>query len=188
MQRIGVLAALCLLAGCGLLAQYDDGNAMVEAVRVQVDRVVPQTGGDPGEAALRRFYEARSYQPAWQGRQGQVAVQALLRSGTHGLDPAQYHATELAERERKFDRQTPVADRAAWDVAVSRSLLRLAVHLGQGQVQPELRQVKNAPAKPPADPAVTLERAAQGNPAEEIEALAPANDAYARMRHALARL
>lgn len=188
MRRIGVLAALCLLAGCGFLAQWDDGNAMVEAVRVQVDRVVPQSGGDPSETALRRFYEARSYQPAWEGRQGQVAVQALLRSGTHGLDPAQYHATELAERERKFDRQTPVADRAAWDVAVSRSLLRLAVHLGQGQVQPELRQVKNAAPRSPADPAAALERAAQGNTAEEIEALAPENDAYTRLRHALARL
>ncbi len=188
MRTIGALAVLCLLAGCGLLAQYDDGNAMVEAVRLQVDRAVPQGSGDPSEAGLRRFYEARSYQPAWQGRQGQVAVQTLLRSGTHGLDPGQYHATELAERQRKLDRRTPVADRAAWDVAVSRALLHLAVHLGQGQVQPELRQVKNAAAKPPPDPAVALERAAQGNPAEEIEALAPANDAYARMRHALARL
>lgn len=188
MRTIGALAALCLLAGCGLLAQHDNGNAMVEAVRLQVDRVVPQGSGDPGETPLRRFYEARSYQPAWQGRQGQVAVQTLLRSGTHGLDPAQYHATELAERQRKLDGQTPVADRAAWDVAVSRALMHLAVHLEQGQVQPELRKVKNAAAKPPADPAVALERAAQGNPAEEMEALAPANDAYARMRHALARL
>lgn len=188
MRWIGVLAALCLLAGCGLLTQYDDGNAMVQAVRQEVDRVVPHSGGDPNEGAVRRFYEARSYQPAWQGRQGQVALQALLRSGTHGLDPAQYHATELADRQKKLDRQTPVADRAAWDVAMSRALLRLAVHLGQGQVQPELRQVKKAPAKPPVDPAIALQRAAEGNPAEEIEALAPANDAYARMRHALARL
>ena len=61
MRTIGALAALCLLAGCGLLAQYDDGNAMVEAVRLQVDRVVPQGSGDPSEAGVRRFYEARDW-------------------------------------------------------------------------------------------------------------------------------
>jgi len=188
MRRIGALAALCLLAGCGLLARYDDGNAMVEAVRTQVDRVAPQGHGDGDQEALRRFYEARSYQAAWQGREGEAALQALLRSGTHGLDPALYHASELAERRRKIDRQTPVAERAAWDVALSRALLRLGDHLEQGQVRPELRRVNSPPARPPADRVAALERASHGDPAAEIEALAPANDAYTRMRHALARL
>ena len=187
MRSIGAFVALCLLAGCGLLAPYDDGNAMVEAVRAQVDRAAPRTGGDAETATIRRFYEARSYRPAWEGRQGEAALQALLRSGTHGLDPALYRASELAERREKLDGQSPPADRAAWDVAMTHSLVQLAHHLGVGRVQPELRQVKNAPA-PPADPAAALERAAQGNTAAEIEALAPGNDAYTRLRHALARL
>ena len=147
MRWIGVLAALCLLAGCGLLGRYDDGNAMVEAVRTQVDRVAPQGHGDADGPTLRRFYEARSYQPAWQGRQGEAALQALLRSGTHGLDPAQYQATELAERRRHLGAHATAEERAAWDVALTRSLLRLAVHLGQGQIQPELRRVKVTPEK-----------------------------------------
>jgi murein L,D-transpeptidase YcbB/YkuD len=188
MRRIGALASVCLLAGCGLLAQYDDGNAMIEAVRTEVDRVAPQGHGDATQDTLRRFYEARSYHAAWQGGEGDAALQALLRSGTHGLDPVRYHASELAERRRKLDRQTPVAERAAWDVAMTRGLLRLALHLGQGQIQPRLRQVKNSSARPVMDAVAALERAAQGNPAAEIEALAPGNDAYARLRHALARL
>ncbi|HEX5044744.1 MAG TPA: L,D-transpeptidase family protein [Candidatus Polarisedimenticolaceae bacterium] len=188
MRWIGVLGSVCLLAGCGLLARYDDGNALVEAVRTQVDRAAPQGDGGGEQAPLRRFYEARSYRAAWQGRQGEAALQALLRSGTHGLDPMQYHATELAEQRQKLDGRTPDGERAAWDVAMTRSLLHLAVHLGQGQVQPDLRQAKNAPARPAMDPVAALERAANGNPAAELDALAPENDAYVRLRHALARL
>jgi len=188
MRWIGAFAALCLLAGCGLLTQYDDGNAMVAAVRTQVDRVAPPGRGDGELAALRRFYETRSFQPAWEGKQGEAALQTLLRSGTHGLDPALYRASELAEQRKKLGAHAPVEERAAWDVALSRSLVRLARHLGQGQIDPQTRQVKKKPAVQEADPVAVLARAAQGDPGAELEGVAPGNDTYARMRHALARL
>jgi murein L,D-transpeptidase YcbB/YkuD len=171
-----------------MLAPYDDGNADVEAVRMRVDRMAPQGSNDQELVTLRRFYEQRTFQPAWEGPRAARALDVLQRSGAHGLDPRLYQAQELAQRHAQLTATSPASDRAALDVDLTRALLRLAGDLEAGQIRPDARHAQNQPRRPRPDAVAVLERAAQGNPAEELEALAPVNAEYTNLRHALARL
>jgi murein L,D-transpeptidase YcbB/YkuD len=161
---------------------------MVEAVRLRVDRAAPPGGGDAASTELRRFYEERNFRPAWSDRRDAAALSALLRAGTHGLDPTLYRADELAEQRKRLDARTSDEDRAQFDVELTQAMLRLAGHLAQGQLPPDRRQVPQTARGTQPDPVVVVERAAQGNPAAEMEAAAPSHPAYANLRHALARL
>jgi murein L,D-transpeptidase YcbB/YkuD len=189
-----LLVLLCLLSGCGVLGRYDDGDDLVSAVRLRVDKVAPLAGGDPDDAAVRRFYEARRYQPAWSGdrtreKRGREALAVVLRSGTHGLDPALYRAEALRKAAEALSKDANLEGRAAFEVDLTRALTQFAGDLDAGRIRPSARQWKNAPPRQETDRAALLERAARSDdPGRELEAAAPAAPAYTRLRELLARL
>jgi hypothetical protein len=90
MRRTGcAIAALALLSGCDVLGRYEEGTAMVTAVRTRLDQVAPLRGGEEADEPLCRFYEQRKFHPAWtedrrQRRRARAALELLLRSGTQG--------------------------------------------------------------------------------------------------------
>jgi murein L,D-transpeptidase YcbB/YkuD len=131
-------------------------------------------------ALLRQFYAAHNFEPVWASRQPQARalVDAVLRSGVHGLDPDLFHgallrnAAGLAPLER--------------ELLLSDAVLAYADALARGAVPVETRVDDEDLRPPPIDLAATLDNALNSpDPAAAIEALAPHTPAYLALRRAL---
>ena len=133
-------------------------------------------------ALLERFYAAHQYQPAWDSRQQQAGAlwNAVLIAGSHGLDPALFHAAVL----NKAQTLSPI-DR---DILLSDAFLAYAEALARGAVPFEDRMDDEDLKPEPVDVAAALESAiADPDPAARIAALAPNSPAYNGLRYAYQR-
>ena len=139
---------------------------------------------------LRRFYEARAFEPAWTGAGGELNAEAaalvaeIRRSGDEGLNPDDYHlptltalAAEPASAGRQVDLELLLTD--AW--------LVLASHYLSGRVDPVTIDPEWVPSRRNGDFPAMLERAlGEGRTVAELQALLPRQPGYARLRQLLA--
>lgn len=131
---------------------------------------------------LRRFYARHGFEPVWTTRpaQANALVNAVLRAGDHGLDPALFHA-ELLRRRATL----PPLER---DLVLSDAFLSFADALAQGAVPIGRRRDNETLAPEPIDVAAVLDAAiGSRDPAAVIEALAPTTPTYQALRQALRR-
>jgi murein L,D-transpeptidase YcbB/YkuD len=129
------------------------------------------------EANLKRFYEARHFEPAW-GDETRVAALAAVLAGTaeHGLDLAFPKAAWPAG-----------GDSAARDVALTRLALSYAAALASGRVDFAQIEADWAIPAPAVDLAGGLAAALTKDLAAWYDGLAPHHAAYRRLVAALAR-
>ena len=131
---------------------------------------------------LRRFYARRGFEPVWASRpdQANALVDAVMRSGEHGLDPELFHAGLLLRRN-----MFPPIRR---ELLLSHSFMTYADALASGAVPAQRRRDSEALRPEPVDVAVAMDSALDSHdPVEVIEALAPATPSYRLLREALAR-
>ena len=196
-----VLAAClaCLLLADGAAGRAAEVDPLAEALRDRVERL--RTRGDDrigaGSAAARALiaslYERNGFAPFWADPARVRELLAVIEaSATHGLDPRDYHAEQLAGG--------PVADAslaergrapAERDLLLTDAALRLAYHLYFGKADPRtLQQGWNfSRSLDGTDPADALGKLlAAPDPAAALEALAPRLPLYRDLRGALAQL
>jgi murein L,D-transpeptidase YcbB/YkuD len=166
-----------LLAATALVGQ--DGAGDTADIRASLTRAGP---------AVRAFYAARDYAPAWtgEGRAGPAARElaaALVTLEQHGLDPARY-GTARIERLLAIGADSS----AALDVALTTAFLAAGRQLGSGRIRPAEVDSFWRGTPRAVDVTAALRRAAeQQRPAAELAALAPPHPAYHALRAALSR-
>lgn len=129
------------------------------------------------EAVLKRFYEARNFEPAWGDEARVAALAAVLGTAAeHGLDTGFPKAAWPAGGES-----------AARDVALTRLALAYAAALASGRVEFDRIEADWAIAAPSVDLAAGLAAALTHDLAAWYDGLAPHHPAYRRLVEALAR-
>jgi L,D-transpeptidase YcbB len=85
---------------------------------------------------LSGFYAARRFQTFWT-RSGMVSemIAAIEEADAEGLDPADYHLSEIRELVAAFP--LPLEKQALYDILLTDAYLTLAEHLHHGKVAPE---------------------------------------------------
>ena len=165
--KILISAALVALAACGngqSGGPAEQGEA--QALRAAAD--------DP---RLQRFYEARAWQPAWQGEAGERLAEAIGGASRHGLDPA------------AFLRDIPEGgDAAARDAALSRAALDYAEALARGRTDPTRLDRAYTLPRPDPDLVGGLAGAIDGGDVSGwLESLAPQDAEYRALSEAYAQ-
>ncbi|GLK52406.1 L,D-transpeptidase family protein [Maricaulis virginensis] len=133
---------------------------------------------------FERLYDGRDNAPAWTGWRRRKHFQALLEAvrdaGSHGLDPASYGLDLLeAANPRRSDRRL--------DEIATRAYLDLAHDLLRGRLDPQTVERGWSAPRRDLDLATYLASALENDRVpESLEALAPRDDGYARLRTALA--
>jgi murein L,D-transpeptidase YcbB/YkuD len=139
---------------------------------------------------LARFYRERQFQPAWSAdRQLLPPVAELLAAlpaaAGEGLDPRHYHLstlTELSQRIRIAPTPQVVAE---LDLLLSDAFMTLAVHYLNGRIAPGQVDDDWHIPREEADPLRMLNQAlASGRIHDSLQALLPADPAYAALRNA----
>ena len=137
--------------------------------------------GEPVNVALlKRFYALHGFQPVWTTRQAQAnsLVNAVLRAGDQGLDPALFHANVL--------QQTALMSPIDGDVLLSDAFLSYADALARGAVPVDRRRDDETLTPEPIDVSAALDAAIDSpDPGAAIEALAPSTPTYRALRQAL---
>lgn len=150
-------------------------------------------------AALLGFYARRSFRAAWNDEHGpnrlaDDLVGALSRADLEGLDPEDYHFTEIGAllsyvRVATSSGRAPDVSRLAdLDLLLTDAFLLYASHLLGGRVDPESLHPLWEATPRGADLGGLLEDALESRKiARALQRLAPAHDGYRRLRDALAR-
>ena len=144
MSRIPQSCLVFLLAFLFISAQADEA-ADREAIGVEIEQL-RYTGrlsvGDVDVASgelLAEVYERRGFEPAWSGLHRLESLIELVRAtAADGLDPEDYHLSGLERvRDRLVNgRELNAVERAALDIAMTDSLIRLGYHQRFGKVNP----------------------------------------------------
>jgi murein L,D-transpeptidase YcbB/YkuD len=155
-NTVGVAAILLLLLHTAAVFA-DDGREQALQAQLQTLLAKPATADTaPAQAtAIQNFYAAREHRPAWVNSRRLMQLRQLGQlARNHGLDPADYHLTELAQRiEQLFDTDG-VEALAALELMATYSIARLASHLHVGKVDPVGRYAV-APGAAAAPPLIT---------------------------------
>jgi murein L,D-transpeptidase YcbB/YkuD len=180
-------------------AQPAASRAVDELIRADVEQL--RATGDleldgvmiASRNLLPRIYEARAFTPTWRN---QAQIDALLEtideSYKEGLDPSDYHIDQVRAARAAYANvdALPAAERAALDVMLTDSVIRLGYHLRFGKVDPvalnpnwNLKQDLMG-----RDPAVTIQRAIDAPSMREFaDSAIPRVFLYQRFKEALAR-
>jgi murein L,D-transpeptidase YcbB/YkuD len=144
MSRIPQSCLVILLALLFISAQADEA-ADREAILVEIEQL-RYTGqlsvGDVDVASgelLAEVYERRGFEPAWSGIHRLVSLIELVRAtAADGLDPEDYHLSDLERVHGMLvnGRELNAVERAALDIAMTDSLIRLGYHQRFGKVDP----------------------------------------------------
>jgi len=144
---------------------------------------------------LQAFYAARGFAPAWTlfGRpspQARALAAALSGAREKGLDPADYGGDDLLLAAVRLDGAAAgPAEAAAFDVAMTVSVMRYAATLRHGRVDPRrLGHALDTGRKALDLPAVAAGLAAADDPLARLAALEPRLPPYQRLLDALARM
>ncbi len=132
----------CALAIAGTLAApravATGGSEELQSLVEQVVTVPnPEVDGAPIAATvlIGELYQRRGFAPAWSPERVRALHQLVLNSSGHGLNPADYHLGQLAER-----LQAAAADsargRADTEILCTDALARLVVNLRFGKLDP----------------------------------------------------
>ncbi|MDD8025781.1 MAG: L,D-transpeptidase family protein [Acidobacteriota bacterium] len=195
------VGAVCLLAsGCRRSEPFARGGlGFDDRVRYAIwgrlatveDPPLVCAAGEPiiASAAVRDFYQARYFRPAWSRGGDRVAavddlLAAIRAAGRDGLNPDDYHLRVLS---RPQGRKETVL-RAETDLLLTDAFLLFASHLADGKVDQDARRARWDGRSSKADLAAALERAlAGGDLRQELRALAPGHEYYAALRRSLER-
>jgi murein L,D-transpeptidase YcbB/YkuD len=193
-----LLFALCLLPSAGPLPAAAAPAPVTALLREWTQAVHagrrPVTPATPGAAeALADFYAARDFAPAWRERaRARALLDVLLAADTHGLSPADFHGPELRALAATGGSDAGDPVRAArFELLLGDGLLALAAQLHAGKVDPAARAPGRNPQRPvptAAPEALLATLATADAPTATLEALAPADPAYAALRRELAML
>jgi murein L,D-transpeptidase YcbB/YkuD len=144
-------------------------------------------------AVLSRVYENREFAPAWEDlSRVDELLEMIDQSYLEGLDPADYHQAALRAFRAgvtELDALEP-DDRAAFDLLLTDSIIRLGYHLRFGKVDPSAidpnwNQSRTLVGE---DAAVTIQKAISSQSLHEFAAkLIPRVFLYERFKSALAR-
>jgi L,D-transpeptidase YcbB len=170
-----------------------------ELIRAEVEQLRAtgelDVGGEmiASRILLPRIYEARAFAPNWR-TQGQIdsLLETIDESYKEGLDPRDYHVDQVRAARAAFASvdALPAAERAAVDVMLTDSVIRLGYHLRFGKVDPvalnpnwNLKQDLLG-----RDPAVTIQHAIEAPSMREFaDAAIPRVFLYQRFKEALAQ-
>ena len=198
-SKIRLILAQALAVACiaAITPSFGQEVSVQEALRVEVERLghdgQRNIGGVPFAAndLVATVYERRSYQPAWTRTEqvGELVV-ALEAAYNDGLDPNDYHidAVRAAYRDLDGGRQMDARARAAMDLLLTESLIRLGYHERFGKVDADsldpnwnfVREFNNA------DPATVVQRGIDSDSLTGFLAeLFPRRPIYVRSRAAL---
>ncbi len=140
-------------------------------------------------AAVKDFYEARYFRPAW-SRDGSLVEaadelrQAIREAGRDGLRPDDYHLKTLD----KLDVRREPALAAEAELLLTDAYFLFAAHLADGKVDQDGRKARWDGRSSDEDLAGALERAlAGGSLRRELDHLLPGHEYYAALRRDLAR-
>jgi murein L,D-transpeptidase YcbB/YkuD len=123
---------------------------------------------------LRRFYEARQWQSAWNDQSAEQLKGTLQGATRHGLDPKTFI--------QEIDRAGSPVDR---EIALSRAALTYAEALGRGRTDPaRLFDVYTLPRNEVDVPGGLAQAIQRGNATEWIESLAPQDEEYRALSEA----
>ena len=149
----------------------------------------PLAPADDADALLRALYAARAERPLWLTRSGRPTRQAvaLIEQFDHadrlGLDGDAYEAGQWPQRQAALATAEPAAQ-VAFELALSRTALRLVQHLQHGRVDP--RRLGLDLDRGAADPLHPLQAlAVSDDTAAVLAALEPPFPGYLRLRRAL---
>ena len=140
-RRFGAVAFLWLGLAAGTAAAQD----VVELIRQRVEELTVagtlDVAGEPiaSRQVLPRLYEQRAFAPTWRSLKQIDSLLALIdQSFGEGLDPNDYHAVAVrAARASLTDLDAlPAVERAALDILLTDSVIRLGYHLRFGKVDP----------------------------------------------------
>ncbi len=193
---IGLLASACRrpesFAGRGGLS-FDDKvrYAVWGRLATVEDPPLVCADGEPilASAAVKDFYEARYYRPAWSkdGSPGEAAedLRAAIREAVRdGLRPEDYHLRVL----EKMDGLREPALTAEAELLLTDAFFLFASHLADGKVDQDARRARWDGRSSDDDLAAALERAlAGGSLRQELDHLLPGHEYYAALRRDLAR-
>ncbi len=172
--------ALVGLAGCssggGSAASGDGGEGLAAVQPSRVDAAALRAAVT--DERVKRFYEARQWQPAWNEASARNLVEALGGAGRHGLDRNLY----LGPIERA---DSPAAREAAMSLAA----IDYGEALAHGRADPRrIEQVYTLARPPETDVAAGLNQALQGNDVGTwLAGLAPQDEEYRQLSEAYAR-
>lgn len=155
-----------------------------------------QKAGNSGPLAgdLQRLYEANAFQPLWSRDglptpQAQTLTGALAHADARGLLPSDYDGPRLFGLAHPDAAALPAStDWPAFDVALSRSLMRFADHLHRGRIENTVlvKQGINIRSKPPLDlPRIVEQLSKTADPEHELDRLEPATGLYSALKAAL---
>jgi L,D-transpeptidase YcbB len=196
MARFACVAAV---AAWAMLAGAASGQGATEAIRSRVEALRDsgqlEVGGQPiaSRRLLPRLYENRAFTPTWTSLAQIDSLLAMLdESYLEGLDPDDYHAAAVrAARARLGDLDTlPPSERAALDILLTDSVIRLGYHLRFGKVDPEELDPQWNLSRDLAgiDPAVTIQAAIDSHVLREFaDEVIPRVFLYDRFKKGLAR-
>jgi murein L,D-transpeptidase YcbB/YkuD len=167
-----VAAAMLALAGCDKISIGGGGDGGAGSAPPQIAAADLQ--GAVSDERVRRFYEARQWQPVWSQDADRALVEALRGAHAHAIDP------------RRLMREVDAAQGpAAREAALTLAALNYADALARGQTDPKrLFEVYELP-RPEADTVGGLARAAQeGNVPQWLAGLAPQDAEYRALSQA----
>jgi murein L,D-transpeptidase YcbB/YkuD len=185
--------------GTGAPAQPPAPNPIAELIRADVEQLRATGDLDLGGVTiasriiLPRLYEARAFAPTWRT---QAQIDSLLETidegYKEGLDPRDYHVDEVRAARAAFANvdALPAAERAALDVMLTDSVIRIGYHLRFGKVDPVTLN-PNWNSKQDLmgrDPAVTIQKAIDAPSMRDFaDAAIPRVFLYRRIKDALAQ-
>ena len=172
MKKVWIGALLLALAACGNVNNGDGGEGVAA---VQPSRVTPEElRAAVRDPRLVRFYEARSWQPAWNEDSARKLVEAVNQAPRHGLDPNLF----LADATRS---DAP----AAREAGLSLAALTFAEALARGRIDPaRLNRHYDIPRPNPNLTAGLNQALQQDNVGQWLAGLAPQDEEYRRLAEA----
>ena len=149
-----------------------------ERIQALIGREAPALPASAvAEASLKRFYEARNFEPAWGDQAREAALAAVLAAAAdHGLEAGFPKAAWPAG-----------GDSVARDLALTRLALGYAAALATGRVEFERIEADWGIPAPTVDLAAGLASALNHDLAAWYDGLAPRHSAYRQLVVALAR-
>ncbi len=141
---------------------------------------------------LPRIYENREFEPAWTTlRQIDALLEMIDESYLEGLDPGDYHTAALRSVRASITDLGALApaERAAFDLLLTDSIIRLGYHLRFGKVDPTKLDPNwnSSRSLTGEDPAVTIQAAIDAPSLREFAArVIPRVFLYERFKQALA--
>jgi murein L,D-transpeptidase YcbB/YkuD len=199
MQRFNEIARAAALAGCLLWQAGAFAQDTASLIQTQVEELRNggrlEVLGQPvaSRDVLPRVYENREFAPAWENLRGvDELLEMIDETYLEGLDPSDYHAAALhAFRATVTDLDALTAsDRAAFDILLTDSIVRLGYHLRFGKVDPSAldpnwNQTRTLVGE---DAAVTIQKAISSPSLHEFAAkVIPRVFLYDRFKTALAQ-